>query len=75
MKATFYKFINGHVQRDVIARVENHSKSELLSLADLRHPVLTRREFYDVLSTDINGNLKEEFELMTHSHLIIVNTK
>jgi hypothetical protein len=38
----------------------------------LRHPVLSKNEFYNVLSTDAKGNKKNEFTLMANGCLIKV---
>jgi hypothetical protein len=76
MKATFYKLSGfGYVQTEIIDYVKKTTKSELLKIADLRHPVLTKKEFYEVLSTDINGNKRYEFSLLSHTHYIVVETK
>ena len=64
MKVTFYRYHKGaYVQTEVVDKVESMTKSDLMKIADLRHPVLTKREFYNVLSTDRNGNLKKEFKI------------
>jgi hypothetical protein len=76
MKVTFYKFKSEYdgmrVQRDVIDGVEYLSKSEVMRIADLRHPVLTKNEYYTTLSTDINNLPKHSFELLSTSHLMVI---
>jgi|688.fasta_scaffold1371569_1 hypothetical protein len=74
MKVSFYKFHNGHVQQNVIEKVEQMTKAGLMKIADLRHPVFTKKEFYNVLSTDRYGNIKKDFRLMTLTHYLIVET-
>jgi hypothetical protein len=79
MKVTFYKYWCNHsgfyTQIETIDKIEFLTKKEILKIADLRHPILTKNEFYNTLSTDIKGRLKEKFELLTNTHLIIVETK
>ena len=76
MKVTFYKYHKGsYVQREKIDKVENMTKSDLMKIADLRHPVLTKKEYFDVLSTDAKGNPKNEFSLMTSTHYLVVKRK
>ncbi len=43
-----------------------------MKLADLRHPVLTKNEYYENLSTDIKGNQRDKFELLGSAFLIVV---
>jgi len=76
MKVTFYKFGTNHsgfyVQNDVVDKVEYLTKKELMGIADLRHNVLDEKDFYDTLSTDIKGKLKEKFDLLASLHLLVV---
>jgi hypothetical protein len=72
MKVTFYKFANGHVQTKTAEKTENLTKAELIKIADLRHPVLSKKEFFEVLSTDIKGNPKKKFELLSTTRYLIV---
>ena len=76
MRVTFYKFgsnIHGfYVQNEIVDKVENLTKKDLMSIADLRHNVLTKKEYYDVLSTDKNGKPKDTFYLLTHTHQLKV---
>jgi hypothetical protein len=76
MKVTFYKYGSNHsgfyVQRDVVDKVQFMTKKELMGIADLRHNVLNKKDFYDTLSTDIKGNLKEKFDLLSSLHLLVV---
>lgn len=74
MTVKFYKYgsnIHGFfIQTEKLDKTENLNKSDLLKIADLRHPVLNRVEFYNTLSTDRNGQSKKEFSLMTSTHYL-----
>jgi hypothetical protein len=76
MKVTFYKFGTNHsgfyVQNDVVDKVEYLTKKELMGIADLRHNVLNKKDFYDTLSTDIKGNKRDKFELLGSTFLMMV---
>jgi len=73
MKVTFYKYHKGsYVQRKKVDKVKNMTKQDLMEIADLRHPSLTKKEYYDVQSTDIKGNQKDEFSLMSLTHYLVV---
>lgn len=77
MKATIYKYgsnIHGfYVQRINASEVINNvTKKQLIEMSDLRHPIHTKMEFYDILSTDMNGNKKQSFELLGKMFLILV---
>ena len=76
MKVTFYKYkieYDGfRCQYDVVDKVEYLTKKEVMQLADLRHPILTKNEYYNNLSTDIRGLRKEKFELLGSHHLMMV---
>lgn len=79
MEATFYNYGSNYkgyyIQTEKIDKVEQVTKKDLMKIADLRHPVLSRSEFYNVLSTDIKGKPLKEFSLMTSTHYIIVRRK
>ena len=76
MKVTFYKYHKGsYVQREKVDKVENMTTQDLMKIADLRHPVLTKKEYYDVQSTDIKGKPKNEFSLMSSTHYLVVKIK
>lgn len=79
MEATFYKYGSNYkgyyIQTEKIDKVEQVTKKDLMKIADLRHPVLSRSEFYNVLSIDIKGRPLKEFSLMTSTHYIIVRRK
>ena len=75
MKVTFYKYCNGRVQQDKIDKVESIKKSDLMKIADLGHPVLTRKEYFQLLLTDAKGKPKNEFYLMTNTHYLICKNK
>jgi hypothetical protein len=72
MKVTFYKLANGHVQTERAEKTENLTTADLMKIADLRHPVLTKKDFYNVLSTDIKGNKRKEFALLSGTHYLVV---
>jgi hypothetical protein len=76
MRVTFYKYKSEYdgfrCQYDVVDKVEYLTKKEVMELSDLRHPILTKNEFYNNLSTDIRGLCKEKFELLGSSYLMIV---
>jgi hypothetical protein len=76
MKVSFYKYGSNssgyYVQRDVVDKVVQMTKKELMETVDLRHNVLTRKEYYQVMSTDRHGNAVSEFELLGSSHLLKV---
>jgi hypothetical protein len=76
MKVTFYKYGSNHsgfyVQRDAVDKVQFMTKKELMGIADLRHNVLSKNDFYDAVRMDMKGNLKEKFELLSSFHLLIV---
>lgn len=65
MKATFYPYGTNnsgfYTQRKTSEKTINVTKSDLLKIADLRHNVLTKREYFEVLSTDLKGKTKERF--------------
>jgi hypothetical protein len=73
----FYPFgVNYHgyfIQREKCEKEEILSKKELFAMADLRHAVLSKKEFLEVLMTDRFGKPKPEFELLTNTHLFICN--
>lgn len=78
MEATFYKFGNYqgfYVQTEKIDKIEQVTKKDLLKIADLRHPFLSKSEYYNVITTDIKGKPKKEFSLMSSTHYIIVKRK
>ncbi len=72
MKVTFYRFANGHVQTKTAEKTEKLTKAKLIEIADLKHPVLSKKEFFEVLSTDIKGNPKKKFDLLSKTHYLIV---
>jgi hypothetical protein len=72
MKVTFYKFANGHVQTKTAEKTENLTKAELMKIADLSHPILSRKEFFEVLSTDNKGNPKKKFALLSKTRYLVV---
>jgi hypothetical protein len=76
MKVTFYKYNSSYdgfrVQRDTVDKVEYLTKKEVMGLADLRHPILTKREYYENLSTNIKGEKLKEFQLLGSTHLMLV---
>ena len=76
MKVTFYNYATANdgfrCQYDVVDKVEYLTKKELMQLADLRHPVLTKNEFFENLSTDIKGNKRDKFELLGSTFLMMV---
>lgn len=62
-----------YIQRDNCSKIiENVTKKQLMGMADLSHNVLTKSEYYQNISTDINGRPKSEFELLGGTFLIIV---
>lgn len=72
-KVTYFGYENGsYVQRDKISKIEYKTKQELIDFADLRHAVLSEDEYFEVLSTDIKGNLKKEFSMPSSQHLLVV---
>ncbi len=73
MEVTFLKLINGgHIQTDVNHKVENLTKSQLFKIADLKHPYLTKKEFFEVLCTDKNNLPKKEFRLFSKNNEYLV---
>lgn len=76
MKVTFYKYNSAYdgfrCQFDVVDKVEYLTKKEVMELADLRHPILTKNEYYENLSTNIRGEKLKEFRLLGSTHLMIV---
>lgn len=77
MKATKYPYGTNnsgfYCQLEKPADVyENITKKELMSMADLRHPVLNKSEYYRLLSTDINGKPKPKFQLLCSTYLLVV---
>mgnify|MGYP003475794435 CR=1 FL=1 len=72
MKVTFYKLTKDHVKTKVVDKTENLTKAELIKVADLRHPVLSKKEFLEVLSHDIKGNPRKEFTLLSNTHYLVV---
>ena len=73
MKVTFYKYYKGsYVQLEEIDKVKNMTKAELFKIAELRHPILTRREYFNVLTTDDKGSPKKEFTLSSSNHFLVV---
>jgi hypothetical protein len=77
MKAVIYPFFSNHhgfyVQKHKPSQVfDKITKKELIGLADMRHPVLNENEYYETLSTDINGRKRNEFELLGSTFLIVV---
>ncbi len=75
MKVTFYKLANGYVQTDRISKIENLTKAELIKKADLRHPVLTALEFYNVQSTDIHNKPRQTFTLFSKNNEYLIITR
>lgn len=71
----FYRYENGHIQTDRLERIEKMNKSDLFKIADLRHPVLNKNEYFQVQSTDMENNLKQTFSLLSSFHYLIVNRK
>jgi hypothetical protein len=76
MRVTFYKYKSEYdgfrCQYDVVDKVKYLTKKEVMGLADLRHPILTKNEYYNNLSTDIRGHLKDKFELLGSTFLMVV---
>jgi hypothetical protein len=73
MKVTFYPFAGGsYIQTKIILKVETLNKKELMDIADLRHQVLNRLEFYNALSTDINNKKRKAFYLLSNSNYLKV---
>ena len=73
MTVTFYRFTgSGHIQTDRVENVLQMTKQELMKIGDLRHPVLSKKDFFRVLSTDKDGNDKPEFDMMTRTHYLLV---
>jgi hypothetical protein len=76
MKVTFYNYLSQydgfHIQTDVVDTVKYLTKNEVMELADLRHPVLTKNEFYENMSTDINGKKLNKFRLLGSTSLMVI---
>lgn len=76
MKVTFYNYRSEYdgyrCQYDVVDKVEYLNKKEVMALADLRHPVLNAREYYDAISHDYKGLRREKFELPGSTYNMIV---
>jgi hypothetical protein len=76
MKVTFYKYDSRYdgfrCQWDAVDRVEYLTKKEVMELADLRHPILTKNEYYENLSTNIKGGKLKEFQVLGATHLMLV---
>ena len=53
------------------------TKKELINLCSLslRHPVLSKKEFFENLSTDQNGKKLNEFGMLGNKHYIIVKNQ
>lgn len=76
MEATFYKYGSNHhgfyIQTKVIDKIEQVTKKDLMKIADLRHPLLSEFDYYNVLSTDKDGKPLKVFSIITSTHYIIV---
>lgn len=75
-QVTFYPYYTnyqGHyVQTDKSDKTEIMTKKQLKAIADLRHPVLNKEEFFTCQSTDIKGNIRQEFTLSTMGNYYLV---
>lgn len=80
MKVSFYRHGTNHhgyfVQRENLDKTADMTKKQIFEIADLRHPILTKEEFFEVLSTDINGKKRKCFELLSRSspHILIITS-
>ena len=76
MKVTFYKYDSRYdgfrCQWETVDRVGYLTKKEVMEMADLRHPILSKREYYENLSTNIRGEKLKEFQLMGSTYLMVV---
>lgn len=61
-----------YCQYDKPTEVFKVTKKDLIKMADLRHPVLTKNEYYNTLSTDMEGKPLKRFTLMCSSYLLII---
>lgn len=73
----FYPFESAYdgyrVQREKCTKsIEYNSVKELMEIADLRHAVLSKNEFFNVLSKDRNGEYKNKFDLLSNRYLLVV---
>lgn len=77
MKVEFYKYETQsdgfHIQTETCEKTVQMNKKELLAIADLRHPVLSESEFYDMKSKDQNGGRKQTFGLCSSLHYLIIH--
>jgi hypothetical protein len=76
-KVEFYKYgsnIHGfYIQTKEVDYVRKMTKAELFKVADLDSYNRTKKEYFEAMSTDIDGNVKESFTLGSRykHHLII----
>lgn len=83
MKVSFYKYgsnLHGHfipLQGIYDGTVQpektiDMTKKEFFQVADLRHPISTKNEFFQTLSTDIEGKPKKEWSICGHNHFLVI---
>ena len=64
------EFDGYHVQRISVEKTEVLTKKQLFNIADLRHNVLNKKEYFSLITQN-----KNEFELLTPTHLIKAKLK
>ena len=79
LKVDFYPYgsnIHGFfVQRDNKEKTVEMTKKELFKVADLSHNVLTQKEYWDAITTNRDGSKRQQFEMLSNRHLLIVTRK
>lgn len=65
---TFYQHITKYdgfrLQFEKSEKTEILNTKELMAVADLRHPILTKKEFFQTHLKDIKGNVRANFRLL-----------
>ena len=73
----FYRFFCNHhgyyVQRDVCEKTEILTRLEIIELMDcyLSNSLRHKKERFEVHSTDMEGNKKDRFDILSRNYLLI----
>lgn len=76
MRVTFYKYRFGTRDKQATPfRVSNMTKAELIKVADLKHPNYNKKQFFEKLSTNDDGSLKDEFVILSSLYYLEVEVR